>query len=83
MSTQVGDSGSPLIVKPLGMNELCYIIGLHRSGKKNENGGSKAIRITKKIIDKLAIMEKKLYGDDTSNVELFSLNFQKIKDKPL
>ena len=32
MKTNKGDSGSPLIVQPRGMNGMCFLFGIHCSG---------------------------------------------------
>ena len=59
MTTNKGDSGSPLIVQPKGMYNLCYIIGMHCSGKY-DSGGYKtkeintAVIVTKKMVKELA-----------------------------
>lgn len=59
MVTEKGDSGSPLIVQPQGMMGLCYVVGMHCSGKYTKDGFktrkvNKAVRITKKVIEELA-----------------------------
>ena len=55
MKTEHGDSGSPLIVQPKGMDGQWYVIGIHCSGKYERQGfkfgnDNTAVRINKPVV---------------------------------
>ena len=85
METVKGDSGAPLIVQPEGVF-FCFIIGIHCSGKNDrdgfkDNSNNKAVMITKQVVEKLALFEKKLNQTEVSLIQELSFEFDKMKDR--
>ena len=56
-NTQRGDSGTPLIIQPDKNINQCYLIAIHYGKVANYSGtqDNKAIKITSKIIEQLAL----------------------------
>jgi hypothetical protein len=83
LATQKGDSGTPLLVQPPGLNGDCLAIAIHASYSKSTNQ-RKSVRFTRTVVDALAGLEKRMTQQPASRVNVFaSCDYEGLKEGKL
>jgi hypothetical protein len=83
LATQKGDSGTPLLVQPPGLDGACLAIAIHTSYSKSTNQ-RKSVRFTRTVVDALAGLEKRMTQQPASRVNVFaSCDYEGLKEGKL
>jgi V8-like Glu-specific endopeptidase len=74
MLSKKGDSGAPLLAQSLNQDlHVCFVIGIHISGRYNNEGDkvsdeNSAVRITKEVIKRISQFEKEFNNSKVSSI---------------